>query len=97
MENLSEWRIFIMLNVAVIGLGRLGRWHVLNLQKIEYINIISVCDYSLEVAQAVATESGIPLFTNNVDEIMNNEQVQAVVIVTPTSTHYEIILKSDCS
>ncbi|MGY4794673.1 Gfo/Idh/MocA family oxidoreductase [Lysinibacillus sp. FSL K6-0057] len=83
-----------MLNVAVIGLGRLGRWHVMNLQKIKYINIISVCDYSLEVAQAVATESGIPLFTNNVDEIMNNEQVQAVVIVTPTSTHYEIILKA---
>lgn len=83
-----------MLNVAVIGLGRLGRWHTFNLQKIKNVNLVAVCDYSIEVAQRVATEAGVPHFTNDVDEIMHNEQVQAVVIVTSTSTHYEIILKA---
>lgn len=83
-----------MLKVAVIGLGRLGRWHAINLRNIREIKVMSVCDHSLEVAQSVANELNIPHFTNNVDDIMANESIEAVVIVTSTSTHYDIISKA---
>lgn len=83
-----------MLKVAVIGLGRLGRWHAINLRNIREIKVMSVCDHSLEVAQSVANELNIPHFTNNVDDIMANESIEGVVIVTSTSTHYDIISKA---
>ncbi|MFJ7406972.1 MULTISPECIES: Gfo/Idh/MocA family oxidoreductase [unclassified Lysinibacillus] len=83
-----------MLKTAVIGLGRLGRWHAINMLNIREIEIVSVCDHTLEVAQSVASELNIPHFTDNVDVIMANDAIQAVVIVTSTSTHYDIILKA---
>ena len=83
-----------MLKAAVIGLGRLGRWHAFNLRNIRDIEVVSVCDNTLKVAQSVANELKIPHFTNNVDEIMANEAIKAVVIVTSTNTHYEIISKA---
>lgn len=94
MGKLSDWRTQIMLKAAVIGLGRLGRWHVINLQNIQEIKVVSVCDNTLEIAQSVANKLNIPHFTNNVDDIMENEAIQAVVIVTSTSTHYDIISKA---
>lgn len=83
-----------MLKVAVIGLGRLGRWHAINLRNIREIDVVAVCDHTLEVAQSVANELSIPHFTNNVDDILATDSIQAVVIVTSTNTHYDIILKA---
>jgi len=80
-----------MISVALIGLGRLGISHVENLLKIRNFNLKVVCDNKLEIAQEVAIKYGIPKFTERTEDIFEDESIQAVVIVSSTTTHFELV------
>ncbi|KGR89350.1 oxidoreductase [Ureibacillus massiliensis 4400831 = CIP 108448 = CCUG 49529] len=82
------------MKTAVIGLGRLGTIHVNNLLNIRNIEVVAVCDSSIERSEKVAKQYQIPFYTDNINAILENEQIEAVVIVTSTSSHYEIITKA---
>lgn len=80
-----------MISVALIGLGRLGVSHAENLLKIRNFNLKVVCDNKLELAQDVAVKYGIPKFTDRPEDIFEDESIQAVVIVSSTTTHFELV------
>ncbi|PKC51932.1 oxidoreductase, partial [Rhizophagus irregularis] len=56
--------------------------------------VVAVCDSSIERSKKVAKQYQIPFYTDNINAILENEQIEAVVIVTSTSSHYEIITKA---
>lgn len=80
-----------MISVAVLGLGRLGISHVKNLQNIRNFELKVVCDHKEELAQEVARKYGIPKSTSRPEDIFEDETIQAVVIVTSTTTHFELV------
>ncbi len=82
-------------NIAVIGTGRMGSVHVANLaKKIPEANLVAICDIRLEVAQKVADELGITRVVEDYHELLNDDQIEAVLIATSTNTHAEIIIDS---
>ncbi|MFD2216774.1 MULTISPECIES: inositol 2-dehydrogenase [Metabacillus] len=79
---------------AVFGLGRLGYWHALNVAKSRNAELVSICDVNLESAQKVAADLEVPKFTTNPDEIFQDDTIEAVVIASPTNTHFDLLKRA---
>ena len=73
---------------GVIGLGRLGYRHAANLaHHVSGAKVTAVCDTVPGRAEQTARELGVPAFTEAPVALLDRDDVDAVVVVTPTSTH----------
>jgi scyllo-inositol 2-dehydrogenase (NAD+) len=80
------------INCGVIGLGRLGYWHAHNIaSRVPNTKLVKVCDVDLDKAKLVSKELMVDYFTNNPFEIIEDDHIDAVIIATPTSTHFELL------
>ncbi len=75
------------LNIAVIGVGHLGKWHADKYASHPDCNLLAIADTNLETAQAIADKHGAEAVTNYQDILST---VDAVSLVVPTSAHYKI-------
>jgi scyllo-inositol 2-dehydrogenase (NAD+) len=76
------------LNVALIGLGRLGRVYARDLStRIGCTRLAAVADLSRSAVDEVVRQFDVPLGSTNPDEVIADPSIDAVVIVTPTDTH----------
>lgn len=80
-----------MIKIALVGLGHFGKNHLRCILDIPQYELIGVYDIDQDVAQSVAKEFKVPCYTNLADLINDTDVVD---IVTPTSSHYEILLES---
>jgi inositol 2-dehydrogenase len=79
------------LNVGLIGLGRLGRIYARDLAtRIGCTRLVAVADVDRAAVDAITTEFDVPRGTTDPGAVINDPSVDAVVIVTPTSTHREV-------
>ncbi|MEW9501483.1 inositol 2-dehydrogenase [Jeotgalibacillus marinus] len=77
---------------AVIGLGRLGYWHAVNVaSRIPNAELVAVCDMNLEEAQRISKELEVPFSTSSPDDIFQDGTIEAVIISSPTSTHFDLL------
>jgi UDP-N-acetylglucosamine 3-dehydrogenase len=76
-----------MLNVGVIGLGTMGQNHTRVYSEIA--NLIGVADTDEGSLLAITKRFNVKGYPDYHD-LLNNEDLQAVSISTPTSTHFEI-------
>lgn len=77
---------------AVLGLGRLGYYHAKNLlTEVRGAAIVQVIDPLPGRAKDVAQTFGVASYSDDVLDAFSNPAVDAVVIVTPTRTHAEMI------
>ena len=82
-----------MVNIGVIGYGYWGPKVVRNFYGLTDCKIVAVCDKSPKALQHVlATYSGIEC-TRDASDIFTSKAIDAVAIVTPVSTHYELARK----
>ncbi len=81
------------LGVGVIGVGTWGRQHARNFASIEKTRLIAVCDVKEENARKVGEEYGAEWYTD-VDGLLRREDIDAVSVCTPASTHFEVATKS---
>ena len=80
---------------AVLGLGRLGYKHAENLaSKVKGAELVSVVDPLEGRAEQVAKELGVRKWSCNPDGVFEDDNIDAVVIVTPTSTHADMIKRA---
>lgn len=76
------------LNVGLIGLGRLGRVYARDLAtRIPCTRLAGVADVDRAAVDAIAREFDVPLASTDPGKVIGDRSVDAVVIVTPTSTH----------
>jgi len=75
------------LKIAVIGVGYLGKFHAQKYTQLAESELVAVCDSNAEVAQAIADEHGVDVYTDY-NELV--DKVDAVSIVVPTQKHYEV-------
>ena len=76
-----------MIKIALFGLGKMGKNHLRVLKKIPHTQICSIYDRAPIDAQGCENAEGIPI-TSDMDTAL--AQADAVVIATPTSTHFDI-------
>jgi predicted dehydrogenase len=78
------------LHIGLIGLGYWGNNLLRTLTKQGLSRAVSVCDINPARIEAVKTNYFHLHTTSNADEIFSNPEINAVVIATPTSTHYQL-------
>jgi len=77
-----------MIKVAQIGIGRWGKNHLRNYYQLGAIEL--ACDLDQKNIDAALQLYPDLKTTKNIDEVFNNSKIDAVVIATPASTHFEL-------
>jgi myo-inositol 2-dehydrogenase/D-chiro-inositol 1-dehydrogenase len=83
-------------NIAIFGVGRIGKIHLKNLLRFPGVSVVAVADTHFP-AEEFKKEFKDVFFTSNPDEVLAMPSVEAVLICTPTSSHapmIELALKS---
>ena len=79
--------------IAVIGCGRIGQMHARNIDLHEKTTLSCVYDVNSEFAEKISRELNV-FSVQNVEEIFNNNEIDAVLVSSPTNTHIDFIEKS---
>ncbi|MCZ2845220.1 MAG: inositol 2-dehydrogenase [Candidatus Bathyarchaeota archaeon] len=84
-----------MLKIGIIGAGRIGQIHAENLRtKIRDADIISVADVDKDKAGLLAEKYGNAKWYSDFNEMLEKEDIDAVLICASTSIHKEVIIKA---
>lgn len=82
------------LGTAVVGYGYWGPNLVRNVQAAADLRLVAVCERDAERARAVGARApGVPVVTD-LDRLLEDPGVDAVVIATPPSTHHELVRRA---
>jgi predicted dehydrogenase len=79
-----------IVRIGVIGVGRMGQRHCRVLSNLRKTQLVGVYDQSVEVGNRVAKQFEVEYFSD-LDQLL--EKVDAVVLASPTPTHYEQAMK----
>lgn len=84
-----------MLNIGIIGPGRVAERHAIALKNISNARLWSIAGRTLDSAKAFA-EKHQPLASvyDNLHEMLNDSELHAVIIATPDNMHAEQIILS---
>ena len=74
------------IRVGIAGAGRTGKWHIERLQKIEDVEITSICDIVKENAERLTYGLKINVYSD-FQEMINKEKLDAIWICTPADVH----------
>lgn len=81
------------LPVGLIGLGRMGQVYARYLAgRIAQAKIVAVSDVLEERARAFADELDVQSWSTDYRDLLGNQEIKAVFIISPTSTHREIVI-----
>jgi scyllo-inositol 2-dehydrogenase (NADP+) len=83
----------LKVNVAVVGLGKMGLSHVSIINALPEFNLIGVCDSSRLVTSVLSGVTGLKSFTSY-DLLLQTEGLQAILIATPTIAHEGMVRKA---
>jgi 2-hydroxy-4-carboxymuconate semialdehyde hemiacetal dehydrogenase len=75
------------MKVAVAGAGAFGEKHLDGLKNIEDVEVTSLVGRRLEPTQAVADKYGVGHVTTDLSETLARDDVDAVILATPTQMH----------
>ncbi len=79
-----------MLRIGLLGCGRIGQVHARSLQVLDGAQVVAVADALPAAAQALAATTGAEV--RDVGAILSAADVDAVIIGTPTDSHFEQIM-----
>ena len=77
-----------MKTISLIGAGYWGKNILRNLAELKVLH--SVCETNEVIINELKKKYSGVIFTNSVEEILNNHEINAVVIATPAATHFEL-------
>ncbi|MGH8221769.1 MAG: Gfo/Idh/MocA family protein, partial [Woeseiaceae bacterium] len=75
------------IRTAIIGVGRQGRRHAEKLDTLENSRLVAVCDIDAGRCEAAGSQLGVAALAS-FQTLLG--EVDAVVVATPTPTHFEI-------
>ena len=84
------------INIGVIGFGRIGKMHVKNLhENLPMFNLKTITDPGLDLKSNKNLDT--INYSHSIDDIISDKTIEAVVICSPTPTHFELIKKCAAS
>ncbi len=81
-----------MLNVCLVGAGRIGRIHAANLAAHPDARLAAVVDVNADAAAALAGQYGAA--TRSPDRAFDEDPLDAVIIASSTDTHHDLVQAS---
>ncbi|PCG20892.1 Gfo/Idh/MocA family oxidoreductase [Brachyspira sp. G79] len=78
-------------NISLIGVGRMGQFHLNVISQINHINLSGIYDADENHLNEISQKYNIKKF-NTIDEAIDN--ADAVIIASPTTFHFEIAKKA---
>ena len=80
-----------MVNFGILGLGRIGKIHLSNVQRYcSQAKVIAACSAENK-HKAFLEEQGVPIYFENFEDMLKVPEIDAVIIASPTAFHYEHI------
>jgi len=83
-----------MIKIGIIGFGYWGPNLVRNFMNIEGCFVSHICDLDIKKLEIAKKLYPLIEITSLVDKIFSNPDIDAIVIATPVSTHYDLALKA---
>ena len=81
------------LNIGIVGAGRIGNVHAQSITyHIPQAQILRVTDVKEDAARALAEKYGIPAYSADYMDIVNDPAIDAVLVCSPTPTHADIAI-----
>lgn len=77
------------LRIGILGCGRIGQVHAASLARIGSARIVAVADAVPQAAESLAASTGAEVRAS--EAILASPDIDAVVIGTPTDTHFDLI------
>ena len=81
-----------MLNVGLIGLGKVGLSHLAIVNTHPAVKLVGICDSASYLCGILHKYTGIEVFSNY-REMLDKKSLDAVIIATPSRFHGEICWK----
>ena len=79
------------IKVAVIGHGHLGRWHAEKVEQNPLSQLYAIIEADPSRAADIKQKYPDTIISSSIDEVI--EDIDAALVITPTSTHYKIVKK----
>lgn len=93
MSIAADTSVHRALRVAVIGAGYWGPNLARNFAMSSDWDLVAVCDTDAQRAKALAGRTGNPAVATSVDQLLAEQQIDAVAIATPARTHHPIAMQ----
>ncbi len=81
------------LRIGIVGAGYVARYHIEALQRLDFVEIVGICDLDLEAARRLAAGFGLDLATADMAELGAREP-HAIYVLTPPSSHCALSLRA---
>lgn len=82
-----------LVRIGLIGAGRIGRYHARTLAHlIPEAELAVIADANPEAARSVAESVRLDRWTTDVDGVVSDPAIRAVVVASPTDTHAPLIV-----
>ena len=75
------------MKIALAGPGAFGIKHLEAIEKITGVEVASIVGHKLESTAEVAQKFNVPHYTTNYEESINQPDIEAVILCTPTQMH----------
>lgn len=76
-----------MVNICVLGCGRISKNHFESIAKIPNARIVGCCDVISERAEMAAKSYNVPYWTTDYEDLLNSCKPELVSICTPSGLH----------
>lgn len=84
-----------VINIGIIGLGRLGKVHADNLVfSVPNVNLIAACSLIPEELNYAKENLGVTRLYNEYAEMLNDDDIDAIVIVSPSHLHCQQVIQA---
>ncbi|MBN1121009.1 MAG: NAD-dependent epimerase/dehydratase family protein [Anaerolineae bacterium] len=81
------------MRVALVGCGKISNAHISALNAVKDVEIAAVCDRDIYLAEVVAKKIGKARAYGDLAEMLEKEQLDAVHILTPPSSHAPLAIQ----
>ncbi len=75
------------MKIVMVGQGAFGRKHLDGIKNIDGVEVVSLAGGRPESVEAVAKQYGIPHWTSNLAEALEQPGVEAAILTSPTQMH----------
>jgi len=83
-----------MLNIGIVGCGKIADGHIEEIQKLGLARVAAVCDLEPILAEQLALRFSVPKWYSDFDRMLSEQQLDVIHIATPPSPHFELARKS---
>ena len=83
-----------MLNIGIVGCGKIADSHIEEIQKLGCARVLAVCDLEPILAEQLAVRYSIPRWYTDVDQMLAERQLDVIHIATPPHSHLSLARKA---